>query len=41
MNPVAFDVLTSPFGERTHPVYGSKGFHNGVDLAVVLLLKVP
>jgi hypothetical protein len=25
--------LTSPFGERVHPVTGKKDFHNGIDLA--------
>lgn len=26
--------LTSPFGPRTHPIYGTPDFHSGVDLAV-------
>jgi len=26
--------LTSPFGPRTHPIYGTPDFHTGIDLAV-------
>lgn len=30
--PVSGNV-TSPFGKRTHPVYGTDGFHSGTDIA--------
>ena len=33
MTPIRYDVLTSPFGWRYHPVYNYNKFHNGVDLA--------
>ena len=33
--PCAYTVQTSPFGWRTHPIYGDQRFHNGVDLANV------
>lgn len=29
-------TITSPFGERVHPITGTKSFHNGVDIAVPL-----
>lgn len=29
----SYTRITSPFGWRTHPVYGDKRFHNGVDMA--------
>lgn len=32
MKPV-MGVLTSPFGWRKHPIFGSRSFHTGVDLA--------
>lgn len=25
-------AITSPFGPRTHPIFGSQGFHTGIDL---------
>lgn len=28
--------LTSPFGYRTHPIKGTRSFHNGIDLAVAV-----
>ena len=31
--PVTGFTITSPFGERTHPVYGTPEFHTGIDLA--------
>ena len=31
--PINYTAFTSPFGWRTHPVYGGKRFHYGVDLA--------
>lgn len=31
--PVKYTRLTSPYGWRTHPVYGTRKFHSGVDLA--------
>ena len=31
--PIKYTAFTSPFGYRTHPVYGGKRFHYGVDLA--------
>ena len=29
----SYTRISSPFGWRTHPVYGDKRFHNGVDMA--------
>lgn len=31
--PVTDFAVTSPFGQRTHPVYGKPEFHTGIDLA--------
>jgi murein DD-endopeptidase MepM/ murein hydrolase activator NlpD len=31
--PLDFRRVSSPFGMRTHPVYGERRFHTGVDLA--------
>lgn len=33
LTPVPYYTLTSPFGMRLHPVYGTWKMHNGVDLA--------
>lgn len=33
LTPVPYYTLTSPFGWRTHPIYGNTRFHEGVDLA--------
>ncbi|MBQ6420110.1 MAG: M23 family metallopeptidase [Clostridia bacterium] len=32
--PVSGATVTSEFGERIHPIYGTQGFHAGKDLAV-------
>lgn len=31
--PINYSAFTSPFGWRIHPIYGTKKFHYGVDLA--------
>ena len=31
--PVPYYTLTSPFGMRIHPIYGTRKMHNGVDMA--------
>lgn len=31
--PISYTAFTSPFGWRTHPIYGDQRFHKGVDLA--------
>ena len=31
--PINYTAFTSPFGYRIHPIYGTKKFHYGVDLA--------
>ena len=31
--PIKYTAFTSPYGWRTHPIYGTKKFHYGVDLA--------
>ncbi len=33
IKPCKYKKLTSPYGWRTHPVYGDRRFHSGVDLA--------
>lgn len=33
VSPCNYTLLTSPFGWRTHPIYGDYRFHYGVDLA--------
>ena len=33
VSPCNYVMLTSPFGWRTHPIYGDQRFHYGVDLA--------
>jgi hypothetical protein len=33
LNPVPGVPLTSPFGMRTHPIYGTQKMHAGIDLA--------
>ena len=33
IKPCKYKLLTSPYGWRTHPVYGDRRFHSGVDLA--------
>ena len=30
----AYGELTSPFGYRTHPIYGDERFHSGIDIGV-------
>ena len=34
--PLSSGVLTSAYGERTHPIDGTKEFHAGVDIAAPL-----
>ena len=31
--PISYTAFTSPYGYRVHPIYGTKKFHYGVDLA--------
>lgn len=31
--PCAYIIVSSPYGYRTHPVYGGGSFHDGIDLA--------
>lgn len=31
--PISYTAFTSPFGWRVHPIYGTRKFHYGVDLA--------
>lgn len=33
VNPLEHAKITSPFGWRTHPITGKRGFHTGLDLA--------
>ena len=33
IKPCKYKLLSSPYGWRTHPVYGDQRFHSGVDLA--------
>ena len=33
LTPCDYVYMSSPFGWRTHPVYGDQRFHNGIDLA--------
>lgn len=33
MAPLESGTLTSGYGERIHPIYGTQEFHNGVDIA--------
>ena len=33
IKPCSYKLLSSPYGWRTHPVYGDQRFHSGVDLA--------
>ena len=34
IKPLNTGVITSPFGWRTHPTYGNKRFHDGIDIGV-------
>lgn len=34
MRPVSGGYISCPYGPRTHPVTGKKGYHTGVDIAV-------
>lgn len=38
--PIVFKEETSSFGERTHPIYRTKKFHEGVDLSASLNSEV-
>lgn len=37
--PCSYKYVSSAFGWRTHPVYGDRRFHNGVDFAAPCLMK--